>query len=294
MQAYQEPGLPFKKIYSGKVRDLYEVDRQTWLIVATDRISAFDFILPTPIPGKGCVLNQLSAFWFRRLKPIMDNHVIEDRFEYFPEALKKFSCLSARSMLVRPAEKFPVECVVRGYLAGSGWKEYLSTGRICGVDLPPGLKLSERLPQPVFTPATKEEQGQHDQNITFEQMVGIVGEATAGYLREKSLQLYQEACRYAESRGIIIADTKFEFGRLENRIILIDEIFTPDSSRFWEKEKYQPGQPQDSLDKQYIRDYLEAISWNKQPPAPPLPEEVVRKTCEKYNQIYELLVGQPL
>ncbi|HPP11154.1 MAG TPA: phosphoribosylaminoimidazolesuccinocarboxamide synthase, partial [bacterium] len=175
-----------------------------------------------------------------------------------------------------------------------GWKEYLSTGRICGVDLPPGLKLSERLPQPVFTPATKEEQGQHDQNITFEQMVGIVGEATAGYLREKSLQLYQEACRYAESRGIIIADTKFEFGRLENRIILIDEIFTPDSSRFWEKEKYQPGQPQDSLDKQYIRDYLEAISWNKQPPAPPLPEEVVRKTCEKYNQIYELLVGQPL
>jgi len=283
-----------EKIYSGKVRDLYLLDDRRLLLVATDRISAFDFVLPTPIPGKGIVLNQLSAFWFHLLGSVVSHHLIADQWEDFPDYLKLFSSLRGRSMVVKKAEKIPVECVVRGYLAGSAWKDYEKTGSICGIRLPAGLKLSEKLPEPIFTPATKEEKGKHDQNISFDQMVDIVGYEVSSFLREKSLQLYERASQYASLRGIIIADSKFEFGLDGKEIILIDEVFTPDSSRFWEKSRYEVGKVQDSLDKQYIRDYLESIHWNKQPPVPALPQAVVQKTQEKYCQIYRLLTGKEI
>lgn len=280
-----------RQIGRGKVRDIYALDGQL-LIVATDRLSAFDVVLPTPIPDKGRVLTQLSLFWFDRLQGIVPNHVITA--EDFPPPLAPYADqLRGRSMLVRRTEPIRVECVVRGYVAGSAWKEYREHGSICGIPLPPGLQESARLPEPVFTPATKAETG-HDENISFEEMASLVGRKLAERLREISLRLYSLAAEYAETRGILIADTKFEFGLLDGQIIWIDEALTPDSSRFWPADQYRPGGPQPSFDKQYVRDYLEKIGWNKQPPAPPLPPEVVAQTREKYREAYRRLTGKEL
>jgi phosphoribosylaminoimidazole-succinocarboxamide synthase len=276
----------------GKVRDIYDLD-DALLFVASDRISAFDYILPDPIPDKGKVLTQISLFWFSFLKDIVQNHIITTDFNHFPEKLKKYSELNGRSMIVKKAEMFPVECVARGYLSGSGWKEYKETGVVCGISLPRGLTESQALPEPIFTPATKAQTG-HDINISFEETAKIVGENTATRLRDLTLGIYRKAGAHAESKGIIIADTKFEFGTYEGNIILCDEVLTPDSSRFWPHEDYQPGRPQKSLDKQYVRDYLESIRWNKQPPAPSLPEEVVRETSRKYREIYRRITDHEL
>jgi phosphoribosylaminoimidazole-succinocarboxamide synthase len=278
-----------KKIYSGKVRELFQLEDGRMLMVATDRISAFDYVLPTAIPEKGTILTKMSVFWFDFLKDVLDNHVLEHDFSKFPENLKSYPFLKDRSIIVKKVERVPVECVVRGYLAGSGWKEYRQNGRVCGVKLPEGLKESDKLPEPIFTPATKEEKGEHDINIDFPAMEKIAGGETARILKEKSVLLYKKAAAYAEKKGIIIADTKFEFGICGGRVILIDEIFTPDSSRFWEKSKYAPGKSPDSLDKQYIRDYLLSTDWDRNSPPPALPEEVVSKTVGKYKQIYAIL-----
>ena len=282
------PGV--KKLYSGKVRELFEVDDKNMLMVATDRISAFDYILPTPIPEKGIILTQMSIFWFGYLKDVMKNHIVEYRFDEFPEKFRRYQFLKDRSVIVKKVKKVPIECVVRGYLSGSGWKEYKEKGEVCGVKLPDGLKESDKLPEPIFTPATKEEKGQHDINIDFSEMSKRVGEDIARMLKEKSIILYNKASKYAENKGIIIADTKFEFGIDNGEIILIDEVFTPDSSRFWEKDKYMPGKPQDSLDKQYIRDYLLSTKWDRNSSPPSLPDEVVQMTVNKYRQIYKILV----
>lgn len=283
------PGV--KKLYSGKVRELFDVDNKEMLMVATDRISAFDYILPTPIPEKGVILTKMSIFWFNYLKDILKNHIIEYRFDKFPERFRRYTFLKDRSVIVKKVKKIPIECVVRGYLSGSGWKEYKEKGEVCGVKLPSGLKESEKLLEPIFTPATKEEKGQHDINIDFSEMVRRTGEEIARVLKEKSITLYKKASEYAEKKGIIIADTKFEFGvDNDGEIILIDEVFTPDSSRFWEKNKYRPGTSQDSLDKQYIRDYLLSTGWDRNSPPPSLPDEVVRMTVSKYRQIYKILV----
>lgn len=290
MRPVSDVVLPIPKIYSGKIRELFEIDKNRILIVTTDRISAFDFVLPEPIPEKGIILNKLSLFWFEKLKDICKNHLDIVDFENFPENLKPFrNVLEGRSIIAKKTNKILIECVVRGYLSGSGWKEYKETGSVCGIKLPSGLSESEKLPEPIFTPATKEEKGIHDQNISFEQMVKITGETIAHYLRDISIKLYKKASEYAESKGIIIADTKFEFGIIGGEIYLIDEILTPDSSRFWEKSSYQVGRSQDSLDKQYVRNYLESINWNKQPPVPNLPVEIIEKTREKYWQIYRIL-----
>jgi len=286
--------IALKKLYSGKVRELYEVDKETILLVATDRVSAFDFILPTVIPDKGRVLTQLSVFWFRYLRGVVGDHLIEGDFSRFPDEIKKYPWLEGRSIIVKRVEKIPIECVVRGYLAGSGWKEYEHSGTVCGVSLPSGLRMSEQLPEPIFTPATKEEMGTHDRNVSYREMTEIVGEEAGRFLRDASLELYRRASAYAGEKGIILADTKFEFGMTGGAIILIDEIFTPDSSRFWERSRYEVGGSPESFDKQYIRDYLESLRWDKKPPVPPLPPEVVQKTREKYNQIYTILVGEPL
>jgi len=279
----------------GKVRDVYAVDEDRLLIVATDRISAFDCILPTPIERKGEVLTALSRFWFSRLGHIVPNHLIATDIDEMPEAVRQYkNALARRSMLVARTDVFPVECVVRGYLAGSGWKDYQRTGEVCGHQLPASLRESEQLAKPIFTPATKAQTG-HDQNISEQQMAGIVGDEAMEFLRETSLRLYQEASDYARQRGIIIADTKFEFGRdRQGRIILIDEVLTPDSSRFWPARDYQVGKSQASFDKQYVRDYLEGLDWNKQPPAPSLPPEVAQAATARYLEAYELLVGQRL
>ena len=284
-----------KLIRRGKVRDVYEVTDEHLLIVATDRISAFDCISPTPIPRKGEVLTALSRFWFERLSHIAPNHLLTTEIEQMPEVVHPYAAtLRGRSMLVRRAEVFPVECVVRGYLAGSGWKDYLRTGEVCGHRLPPGLRESEQLPEPIFTPATKAEAG-HDENISEERMSEIVGREQMLKLRAHSLRLYKEASEYAQSRSIIIADTKFEFGVDDaGRIILVDEALTPDSSRFWPAGSYQPGRAQPSFDKQYVRDYLETLTWNKQPPAPPLPPEVAAATTSRYLEAYRLLTGREL
>ena len=279
---------------SGKVRDVYRSDNEHLLFVATDRISAFDFVLATGIPNKGRVLTQLSLFWFDFLKDIVANHLVTADVEKYSSHLMKYKeVLRGRSMLVVKAEMFPVECVVRGYLSGSGWKEYQNTGAVCGIELPKGLKESDKLPAPIFTPATKATTG-HDENISFHDMAKIVGPQLAEQLRDLSLRVYKTAADYARSRGIIIADTKFEFGRTESGIILADEVLTPDSSRFWPADKYQPGKGQESFDKQYVRDYLEQIHWNKQPPAPALPAEVAERTSEKYIQAYRQLTGREL
>jgi phosphoribosylaminoimidazole-succinocarboxamide synthase len=284
-----------KLVRRGKVRDVYAVDEDRLLIVATDRISAFDSVSPTPIERKGEVLTALSRFWFARLGQIVPNHLLTTNIDEMPEIVRGHAGeLRDRSMLVRRTEVFPVECVVRGYLSGSGWKDYQRTGQVCGHQLPAGLRESEQLATPIFTPATKAETG-HDENISERQMASIVGGEATDFLRGVSLRLYQEAREYARSRGIIIADTKFEFGRdREGRIILIDEVLTPDSSRFWPVESYEVGKSQASFDKQYVRDYLESINWNKQPPAPTLPPEVAAATTARYLEAYELLVGEPL
>ncbi|HYG12070.1 MAG TPA: phosphoribosylaminoimidazolesuccinocarboxamide synthase [Pyrinomonadaceae bacterium] len=279
----------------GKVRDVYAVDSERLLIVATDRISAFDCILPTQIARKGEVLTALSRFWFAQLGHITKNHLLTTDIERMPESVGIHAdTLRGRSMLVRRTEVFPVECVVRGYLAGSGWKDYRRTGEICGHQLPQGLRESDQLPEPIFTPATKAETG-HDENISEARMTEIVGAETTAKLRATSLALYAEAETYARARGIIIADTKFEFGLdTEGRIILIDEALTPDSSRFWPLNEYEPGRAQASFDKQFVRDYLETLEWDKRPPAPPLPAEVAAATTARYLEAYRLLTGSEL
>lgn len=279
----------------GKVRDVYAIDDEHLLIVATDRISAFDSVLPTPIARKGEVLTALSRFWFDRLGHIVPHHLITTEIEEMPESVRRQSdSLSGRSMLVRRTEVFPVECVVRGYIVGSGWKDYQRTGEICGHKLPANMRESERLSEPIFTPATKAEEG-HDENISEERVREMLGTNVTDALREASLRLYKEASEYARGRGIIIADTKFEFGRdRDDRIILIDEVLTPDSSRFWPADEYEPGKSQPSFDKQYVRDYLETLDWNKQPPAPPLPAEVAEATTARYLEAYRLLTGSEL
>jgi phosphoribosylaminoimidazole-succinocarboxamide synthase len=279
---------------SGKVRDVYTLSDQQLLFVATDRISAFDYVLATGIPHKGRVLTQLSLFWFEFLADIVPNHLITADVEKYPAAVRKYADqLRGRSMLVQRAEMFPVECVVRGYISGSAWKEYKASGKVCGIALPGGLHESDALPEPIFTPATKAVTG-HDENISFDAMCEIVGIETAGHLRDFTLRIYKKAADYARQRGIIIADTKFEFGRTAKGITLADEVLTPDSSRFWPADKYTPGKSQESFDKQYVRDYLEEIRWNKQPPAPALPLDVARRTSEKYLEAYSQLTGQKL
>src|SRR5215813_7720332 len=279
----------------GKVRDVYAIDDERLLIVATDRISAFDCVLPTPIKRKGEVLTQLSRFWFEKLKAIVPNHLLTTALEKMPQVLHEHADeLQGRSMLVRRTSVFPVECVVRGYISGSGWKDYQRTGQVCGHHLPAALRESEKLPQPIFTPATKADVG-HDENISEAQMASIVGEEVTKHLRDISLQLYQEASDHARERGIIIADTKFEFGRdAAGAVILIDEALTPDSSRFWPVESYEPGKSQPSFDKQFVRDYLEGMNWNKRPPAPSLPPEIAAATSRRYLEAYELLSGKAL
>src|SRR5215472_16117831 len=277
----------------GKVRDVYQVDGQL-LIVATDRISAFDYILPTGIPDKGRVLTQLSIFWFDFLREITPTHFLTADVSEYPDALRQHrDQLEGRSMLVKRAQMVEIECVARGYLAGSGWKEYRQQGTVCGIKLPAGLQDGSRLPEPIFTPSTKAQTG-HDENISFDQMVSMVGADLSRRLRDLTLQIYTRAARYAETKGIIIADTKFEFGFVGSELVLGDEVLTPDSSRFWPAETYRPGGAQFSFDKQFVRDYLESIHWNKQPPAPPLPEEVAEKTSQKYRQAYRILTDREL
>ncbi len=285
--------LPLPVFIRGKVRDVYDLGDQL-LMVASDRISAFDYVLPTAIPDKGKVLTQISAFWFKELADIVPHHLISSNVDEFPPSLTAYrDQLAGRTMLVKKTDKIMIECVVRGYLAGSGWKEYQKTGKVCGVQLPPGLKESDRLPEPIFTPASKEEMGKHDENITFEEMAKRIGKPLAETLRDRSLALYIKASRVAESRGLILCDTKFEFGQLNGQVTLIDEILTPDSSRFWEKSKWQPGKSQDSMDKQFVRDFLESIQWKKEPPVPELPADVVQKTREKYIEAFERITQKP-
>jgi phosphoribosylaminoimidazole-succinocarboxamide synthase len=283
-----------KRHGQGKVRDVYSVDDDRLLIVATDRISAFDYILATGIPDKGRVLTQLSIFWFDFLKDVVPTHFVTSDLAAYPDALKPFAAqLTGRSMLVKRARMVEIECVARGYLSGSGWKEYCQSGTVCGIPLPAGLKESDRLPEPIFTPAFKAQSG-HDENISFARTVELVGEGLATRLRDLTLEIYSRAARYAETRGVIIADTKFEFGFVGDTLTLGDEVLTPDSSRFWPADQYRPGGPQASFDKQFVRDYLESIRWNKQPPAPALPDDVAQKTAAKYRQAYSVLTGRTL
>ncbi len=278
----------------GKVRDVYRADDDRLLFVATDRISAFDYVLASGIPHKGRVLTQLSLFWFEFLKDIVPNHLVTADVAQYPMKLQKHAAeLRGRSMLVTRAEMFPVECVVRGYLSGSGWKEYQRTGGVCGIPLPKGLRESDKLPEPIFTPSTKAASG-HDENISFDEMVKRVGAADSEGLRQLSLKVYRKAADYALTKGIIIADTKFEFGRTAQGVVLADEVLTPDSSRFWPADSYEPGKAQSSYDKQYVRDYLEQIRWDKKPPAPALPEEVQQNTSAKYVEAYRRLTGREL
>ena len=280
-----------KLLARGKVRDIYELGDQL-LIVATDRLSAFDVVLPTPIPDKGPVLTQLSLFWFEKLASIVPNHVISA--DNFAGVLAPYAdALQGRAMLVLRTEPVPIECVVRGYLSGSGWKDYQKTGSVCGIALPAGLRESDRLPEPIFTPSTKATTG-HDENISFDETVERIGQPLAEKLRDTSLAIYKSAAEFASARGIIIADTKFEFGLIGGELIWIDEALTPDSSRFWPGNQYMPGKPQPSFDKQYVRDYLEKIGWNKQPPAPPLPADVVAATRDKYREAYQRVTGHEL
>ncbi len=288
-QVLRETRLPGVELFSrGKVRDIYKLDAGL-LIVATDRISAFDVILPKGIPDKGCVLTQLSCFWLRNLADVAPNHLITANLDEYPDLLQPFrNQLEGRSMLVRQTKAIPIECVARGYLAGSGWKEYQTQGAVCGISLPAGLRQADRLPEPIFTPATKAETG-HDENIPYEEVARRVGEQTAHRLRELTLALYERGRDYAEGRGIILADTKFEFCWAGHELILIDEVLTPDSSRFWPKKEYEPGKPQPSFDNQFVRDYLESIHWNKQPPPPNLPRDIIERTAAKYQEALSLL-----
>jgi phosphoribosylaminoimidazole-succinocarboxamide synthase len=285
------PGLEL--FAKGKVRDVYLIEDRL-LIVATDRISAFDYILPTGIPDKGKVLTQLSVFWFEFLREVVPSHFLTANVEEYPAAARLFDAeLKGRSMLVTRAKMVEIECVARGYLAGSGWKEYRETGAVCGVRLPPGMKESSQLPEPIFTPATKAQSG-HDENIAFDAVVKIAGEDLAVRLRDLTLKIYTRAAEYARTKGIIIADTKFEFGIVKGELVLGDEVLTPDSSRFWPLDTYEPGRAQNSYDKQFVRDYLERIKWPKLPPAPPLPPEIAGRTSEKYKEAYHALTGREL
>ena len=275
----------------GKVRDIYELG-DALLMVATDRLSAFDVVMPNPIPGKGRILTQMSRFWFEMMEGIIPNHLITADVERFPKVCHPYiDIIRDRSMLVQKAEPLSVECIVRGYLSGSGWKSYQESGRICGIELPEGLQESDRLPQSLFTPSTKADMGAHDENIPYEQVEDILGKDLAARLRDVSMAIYKKAVEFAEPRGIIIADTKFEFGLIDGKLILIDEILTPDSSRFWPKDTYQPGGPQKSFDKQYVRDYLLSLGWDQRPPAPELPPEVVANTRRKYEEALIRLTG---
>jgi phosphoribosylaminoimidazole-succinocarboxamide synthase len=282
-----------KLFRKGKVRDVYECADKL-LLIATDRISAYDVVMPTPIPMKGIVLTQLSNFWFDMMSDIVPNHIVSLGVKDLPCQLQQpYNILELRSMLVLKAKMFPVECVARGYLSGSGWKEYQESGTVCGIKLPAGLRESDRLPEPIFTPATKAEFG-HDINISFEDTVKIVGEDWAARLRDLTIKIYERAAAYAYPRGIIIADAKFEFGIYDGKILLCDEVLTPDSSRFWPRTNYRPGRPQPSFDKQYVRDYLDKIRFNRQPPGPVLPDAVVKGTTERYVEAYKVLTGSPL
>lgn len=281
-------------LHRGKVRDVYEVNEEQLLLVATDRISAFDCIMPTPIPRKGSILTALSAFWFQHLGNLTGHHLITSNFDEMPEIVRRNEDLRDRSTLVKRTVVFPVECVVRGYLEGSGWKDYKATGSICGHNLPAGLQQCDKLPEPLFTPATKAAEG-HDENISEARFVEIIGTEAADKLKSLSLEIYRSASEYALGRGIIIADTKFEFGLdKDGNILLIDEVLTPDSSRFWSAETYEPGHAQPSFDKQFLREYLETLDWNKQPPAPSLPDEIVEATMQRYLAAYRLLTGKEL
>ena len=292
--ALMKTDLPGIKLHGrGKVRDIYDLGEHL-LIIATDRLSAFDVVLPTPIPNKGKVLTQMSSFWFDHFKGSLPNHVVATNVDDYPKELHRVrDQLEGRSMLVKKAKVFPIECVARGFLTGSGLKDYNKTGQVCGIALPPGLRDSDRLPQPIFTPATKAETG-HDENISEEQAAKIVGQDNIRQLKELTLSVYGRAVEFALKRGIIICDTKFEFGTIDGRISIVDEMLTPDSSRFWPADKYSPGKPQPSFDKQFVRDYLERINWNKQPPAPALPEEIVNATSAKYVEALRILTGRDL
>jgi phosphoribosylaminoimidazole-succinocarboxamide synthase len=295
MQPITQTNIPGAKLLKrGKVRDIYEINGNL-LIVATDRISAFDVVLPNPIPYKGYVLTQISIFWFKFLKETIKSHLVSADINEFPDVFKRnYEQVIYRSMLVKKAKPLPVECIVRGYISGSAWKEYKTSRSVCGIKLPDGLNESDKLDEPIFTPSTKAETG-HDENISFEKVVDLIGRELAEKIRDLSLEIYTKAEKYARERGIIIADTKFEFGIDENgELILIDEVLTPDSSRFWPLSEYKPGRPQPSFDKQYVRDYLESLNWDKTPPAPELPEEVIKKTSEKYLEAYKFLTGEDL
>jgi len=275
----------------GKVRDIYDLD-DSLLMVTTDRLSAFDVVMPDPIPDKGKILTQISLFWFEVMKPLVPNHLISSNVDDYPSSCKPYAeDLRGRSMLVKKTEPLPIECVVRGYISGSGWKSYQETGDICGIKLPEGLKESDKLLEPIFTPSTKAEIGLHDINIDFEEAAKKIGRTLADKVKEFSLEIYKKGAEFADKKGIIIADTKFEFGLTENEIILIDEVLTPDSSRFWPKETYKPGGPQKSFDKQYLRDYLISINYNRKPPGPSLPADVIRNTRNKYMEALKLLTG---
>ncbi len=292
--ALMKTDLPGVRLHGrGKVRDIYDLGEH-FLIIATDRLSAFDVVLPTPIPNKGKVLTQMSAFWFDFFKEFVPNHVVSTKVDQYPKDLHRFrDQLEGRSMLVKKARVFPIECVARGFLTGSGLKDYNRTGEVCGIRLPAGLRDSDRLPQPIFSPATKAETG-HDENISEEQATKIVGVENIRRLKELTLSIYNRAVEFAAKRGIIICDTKFEFGTIDGVIAIVDEMLTPDSSRFWPADRYSPAKPQPSFDKQFVRDYLERIGWNKQPPAPELPEDIVRATSAKYVEALRILTGREL
>ena len=291
--AYSEISIPELPLYKkGKVRDLYEIEDKL-LIIASDRISAFDYVLPSLIPDKGKILTQLSKFWFEFTSLVCPNHLVTDEIDKFPRVLLKYKdILEKRSMLAHKTEVIPVECVVRGYLSGSGWKDYKATGKISGVKVPSGLREADRLEEIIFTPATKAEEGEHDQNISFKEMQKLIEPELADKVKKISLELFQKASFHALSKGIIIADTKFEFGLLKDELILVDEIFTPDSSRFWPLASYSPGQSPPSLDKQFVRDYLESTDWDKESPPPPLPQSIIEQTSKRYLEIYNLLTGK--
>jgi len=289
--AVRETRLPGLSVRRGKVRDIYDLADRL-LLVATDRISAYDVVMPTPIPNKGRILTGLSLWWFDFLSDVTANHVLTGEVARMPPDIQAHAdLLAGRSMLCRKAEVFPVECVVRGYLAGSGWREYQECGSVCGIDLPTGLKQCDALPEPIFTPATKAETG-HDENISPAQAAEIIGDDVAATLRDRSIALYRKAADYARERGILVADTKFEFGRAGGRIILVDEVLTPDSSRFWPADGYEPGRDQPSFDKQFVRNYLDTLDWDKTPPGPDLPDDIVAQTRAKYVEAYERLTGQ--
>lgn len=291
MEVISQTDLPLKLESRGKVRDIYELDVDKLVMVATDRISTFDVVLPSLIPYKGLVLTGLSVFWFKETKNIISNHLISANFEDFPEELKGHRELRGRTMIVKKVEVVPVECVVRGYLSGSAWSAYQKNEPVCGIKLSPGLRESEKLPQPIFTPTTKAATG-HDLALTEEELINLIGKEAAERLKEVSLKIYTEAAKRLEEKGIIIADTKFEFGIFDDGLILIDELLTPDSSRFWPKDDFELGRPQKSFDKQFVRDYLTGIGWDKNPPAPELPENIIRETSKKYIEAYEKIIGK--